>query len=416
MKTKLHVSKTAAAFTVALLSSVVAARGENYRLVDLSKLTGVPSIASGINDKGHITGCGTLEAPLHGFCYDSAVQDIGTLGGAESFGKRLNAFGWVAGSAQNADGMYHAVIYRDGRLEDLGTLKDRQRSYGLDINDAGFVTGYSDNFELANSARAFVFDGTRMSDLGTLGGLTSHGTCINSAGQVAGYAQTSQIYGFYSPTHAFRWAGGVMQDLGTLGGTTSAAWGINSSGWVVGTSTISRNLGDSHAFLYRDGKMYDLGTLGGRFSAANDINDKGIIVGNSTIDDTHQHAFIYRDGVMSDLNAFTRRFAPDWVIVDALGINACGQVVGVAVNPIGNAKHAVLLNPAPALTLVKSAEGIVISWPWWATDFALYGTTDTLPPIVWSPITNAVTSLEGTGYSVSVPTSDPRHFFRLMAR
>jgi probable HAF family extracellular repeat protein len=414
MKTKLLVPTTGIAFIIALLSCVIAAHGENYQLVDLSKLTGVPSIASGINDRGHITGRGTLTTPLHGFCYDSAVEDIGTLGGAQSFGTRLNALGWVAGSAQNAKGIYRAVIYREGRLQDLGTLKDRDCSYGLDINDTGFVTGYSENVESADSAHAFVFDGASMFDLGTLGGLTSHGTCINAAGQIAGYSQTSQTAGLYAPTHAFRWAVGVMQDLGTLGGTTSAAWDINSSGWVVGASTISRNLSDSHAFLYRDGKIHDLGTLGGRFSVANAINDKGVIVGNSMIDDTHQHALVCRNGVMSDLNALTHRFAPDWVIVDALGINTSGQIVGVAVNPFGNGRHAVLLNPPPALMVAKSAEGITVSWPSWATNFSLYSTKDALPPLVWSPVAKAVKTLHGN-CTITLPAGDKQQLFRLMA-
>ena len=52
-----------------------------------------------------------------------------------------------------------------------------------------------------------------MQDLGTLGGTSSVGVAINASGQVTGYADTAG-----GDTHAFLWDGTRMQDLGTLGG------------------------------------------------------------------------------------------------------------------------------------------------------------------------------------------------------
>ena len=86
------------------------------------------------------------------------------------------------------------------------------------LNDAGLVTGFSDN--ASNDPHAFVW--TRaggIRDLGTLGGIGSYAIGIDAAGQVAGY---SVVAGTEFHYHAFRWtAAGGMRDLATLGGSES---------------------------------------------------------------------------------------------------------------------------------------------------------------------------------------------------
>src|SRR5260370_1308063 len=83
-------------------------------------------------------------------------------------------------------------------------------------------------------------------------------------------------------------SGGVMSDLGTLGGLSSTAWSINASGTIVGASGTGAG---NHAFISSGGIMSDLGTLG-TSSFARSINDAGVIVGQSN-PGTGNVAFVY---------------------------------------------------------------------------------------------------------------------------
>jgi probable HAF family extracellular repeat protein len=60
--------------------------------------------------------------------------------------------------------------------------------------------------------------------------------------------------------HPFLWNGSTMQDLGTLGGTYAVAIAINASGQVIGVANTTGNVAQ-HAFFWNGSVMQDLNAL-----------------------------------------------------------------------------------------------------------------------------------------------------------
>src|SRR4051794_4048520 len=88
-----------------------------------------------------------------------------------------------------------------------------------------------------------------VTDLGTLGGLTSSAHDINASGQVAVEAQLPQDASFISPTHGARYSGTSLADLGTLsGGGDSHGLGINTAGVALGGARGAGGVPHGHVF------------------------------------------------------------------------------------------------------------------------------------------------------------------------
>ena len=141
-----------------------------------------------------------------------------------------------------------------------------------------------------------------------------------------------------SEFHAFLYDGSAMQDLGTLGGAGSWASGINDAGQVVGYSLTDSSI--YHAYFYSGGVMTDIGTLGGSRSWASGVNGRGQVIGRSeVVGDAAEHWFLFDGGVMEDVNALL----PGYDSIEDLFINDAGQLAGTG--RIGSLYRAFLLTP-----------------------------------------------------------------------
>jgi probable HAF family extracellular repeat protein len=145
----------------------------------------------------------------------SAASDVGVL--------LLKSHEWRSSPRAG-----QAFLYDSGQVLELDKLASfpgaSVASGGLSINDSGQITGY---YSSSGSSRshAFLYSNGEITDLGTLGGLSSSGNSINSAGQITGVADTAA-----GVQHAFLYTNGQMIDIGTLPGTsTSRGTGINNA-------------------------------------------------------------------------------------------------------------------------------------------------------------------------------------------
>jgi probable HAF family extracellular repeat protein len=203
--------------------------------------------AYGINDAGVVVG----EWERIPFIYTNGasaalarpVDPVSNFEGAAG-AYDINNNGWAVGYASYPFGNAGAILWRDGKAIDLGSLP----------LDAGF-----------NRAAA--------------------ANAINDANVIVGRSLTSLPGGTGSrASHAFRWADGAWLDLGTLVGPArnSAAHAINGQGLIVGQSDC---LAVACAFLWSQAEgMLDLNALidpaaDWKLSIATGINDDGWIVG-----------------------------------------------------------------------------------------------------------------------------------------
>jgi len=264
---------------------------------------------------------------------------------AEAINNRGDAVGWSSFFDPTVNSnRVHAVLWQNGGMIDLG------EGSALDVNERGTILGsiagyngialrkngtwHSAGFNGAANAinkfeliagwytangypRAFVMSEGAVTDLGTLGGLSSAATDIDDHGRVVGYAARSD-----GNDHAFLYERGQMKDLGTLaGGRVSRAAAINNHGVVVGEAWDANNF--ALPFIY-DGAMRLLfnAPLGTKAWA---LNDHGDVVGTYA----GTQSFLYQDGAVTLLEQLPEVKAAGWVQLIPTSINDRGWIVGM---------------------------------------------------------------------------------------
>jgi probable HAF family extracellular repeat protein len=351
---------------------------DRYKLIDLGTFGGPTSYFSNgfdgiLNRRGTAAGWADTSTPdpdptfcfnfdcfvSHAFQWrDGALTDLGSLApGWSSAAVWISENGQMVGLSEN--GMidpligfpeFRAVLWKNGRIVDLGTLEGGYESIANAVNNRGQVVGFSTNtipdpfsyfpFFGATQSRAFLWQKGAMQDLGTLGGPDATAISINEHGQIAGQSYTNSTpnpvldtCGFFAmnvPTEdPFIWKKGKMTDLGTLGGTCGFVTGQNDRGQVIGQSDLAGDL-TFHPFLWDKGALRDLGTLGGDTGVANWINDAGGIAGKADLPGPtpqNHDAVLWADGAIVDLGTL-----PGDSCANAYYVNARGQVVGTSEN------------------------------------------------------------------------------------
>jgi probable HAF family extracellular repeat protein len=291
------------------------------------------------------------------------VLQLGSLGGTVGRSNGVNDRGWVSGwSNLSGDASHHAVLWRQGKALDLGTLGGENSEIEFTAtNDFGMLAGgadtsdidpYDENFCFFTAAdnhlcSAFQWRNGVMSALPGLGGNNSYATDSNRLGHIVGWAETvldpncqaPQVFDF----HGALWKEGKVQDLPPLPGDIgSAAMAINDLDAAVGGGgPVCASLGvqgfalSTHAVIWHNGSPMNLGSLGGQFNnIATGINNRGQVAGMSDLaGDATAHAFLWQNGVMTDLGTL-----PGDVFSVAWAITQRGQVLGQSCDASGNCR------------------------------------------------------------------------------
>ena len=367
------------------------AKPSRYTIADLGTLGGTYSEAVGINNRGALAGYSTLpgDAARHAFVWQNNVMtDLGTLGGLNSVAPESapqpNDIGEVAGTSEtstldpNAENFcsffaffnspYTCLpfVWRNGVMSPLPLLGGNNGT-AWQVNNLGQVTGTAENatadpscptFEL--ESKPVIWEGGAVQELPTVAGdLDGAAFAINGYGQAVGFAGNCTSGSPFTTFHAVFWQrsayGWTATDLGNLGGKIlNLAFGINNRGQVVGQSDLP---GDTafHAFLWQKGVMTDLGTLPGDVvSWAATINNKDQAVGTSFDASSNMHPYVWQNGIMTDLNTLIPSGSP-WYLLEALGNNDLGQIVGYGFLTTTGEVHAYVATPCGVAP--PSAEG-----------------------------------------------------------
>jgi probable HAF family extracellular repeat protein len=269
--------------------------------------------------------------------------DLGTIPGspgASSGVTFIAADGLISGASENGHidpltgaPAVHGVIWINGKIVDLGTLRGGTVSWANNVNDFGQVVGFANN---------------AVTDENSLEGLVTETRAFLWQGGVVGQATTKND----AEDHPYLWQHGEMTDLGTLGGTYGFASWLNDRGEVVGAVT---NAGDQEflPFQWHNGKLKGLPNLpGNRCGVADAINLQGQVVGGSGVNeaaffpdctDSEEHAVLWDDGKVVDLNEFVPEDS-ELTLNEASYINEFGEITGLATLPDGSA-HTFLLIP-----------------------------------------------------------------------
>jgi probable HAF family extracellular repeat protein len=255
----------------------------------------------------------TLHAPVNvaavsssAFARPSVSYDqveLGTLGGATSWGLRIDNYGRVFGISRTAGGANHVFLWADGALTDLDLEPE---GFYFDANERGEVS-VRGSYQ-GGPTTGYVWSRGSIVELGM-----DYPFAMNDRGDVAGLS---------SARLPELWRHGSIVDLSQPGNYATPR-ALNNLGEVVGEVGIGAFQGDAIRWR-RDGSTETALLPGTSACSASDINERGEAVGLCFAPDGSRHAFLWDKEGISEL-AFGATEA------EALSINDRGQIAGYIV-------------------------------------------------------------------------------------
>ncbi|HET9384917.1 MAG TPA: hypothetical protein VFO67_07200 [Gemmatimonadales bacterium] len=254
------------------------------------------------------------------------VIDLGTLGGASARPLALNDSGQVVGSSQTAAGDWHAFLWDNGVMRDLGLPYATSKAEG--ITNSRVISGVGTT--TTEQSRVFRWNAGSLTELGTVYEYTGDRMRV-----VAMTAQNvlATYRSEFDRSFSTLWRNGTKQDLdGLEGHSESGATAMNGRGQIVGASLVPGPAVHDvhHAYIWEDGAIRDLGVLQhfdcdiGRDCGAawaTDLNSTGDVVGHSIDSAYRDHAVLWprggADGSIRDLGLWT-----------PVAINEAGDIAG----------------------------------------------------------------------------------------
>ena len=265
-------------------------------------------------------------------------------------------------------------------ISEVCTVPGCDVTYAICCNSAKVVAGYAYKFVPPGHGNSmlshpFVWQNGKVTALPGIGGKFGQAYSVNSAGDVAGYAETSNYEekpiiwrraNGYAPERLTGGAGGVKSlsehgniaggSLGRNGRTCAAIWNnckakivgattdeesvcnaINSAGVGVGfvvpagkQAESMRTEGDRSAAMWVNGREQLLRGLGGPFSECKAINDQGQIVGWA-VDGAHNRKACSWNVANHAVTTLAEIADAN---TEAHSINGNGDIVGQATVPI----------------------------------------------------------------------------------
>lgn len=252
-----------------------------------------------------------------------------------------------------------AHLYREGEwLFFKALLESSGQSEAKAVNNHGLVVG----FDPINRQAFSVMRDSDPTPLGDLGNDVSEGYDVNDLGWIVGYSPLGT-----GADHAFLYRNDLddpfMEDLGTLGGNISYAYAINNKNIIVGASHTDdgRLRAARFEFVNGVGQWTALGELENELeSRAYGINELNVAVGSAKLTDESSKAVHYKGKQAEDLNSYLPRNS-SWQLSSASGINDKGEIVGIGTLGGDSWRRAFLMSPLVSPPLFSERQTLNVS-------------------------------------------------------